>query len=102
MKQLFWIPALLVSLFSTACSTDHKQVTSSDNGVSLAKDEENEERISLNQVPPAVKQAALAAVPGIVFSSAERETEDGVLKYSLEGKVGATKVEVEVSSDGKV
>jgi hypothetical protein len=53
-------------------------------------------------VPESVKQAARAAVPGIVFVSAEKELENGAVVYSLEGTAGGRQHEVEVSADGKV
>ena len=59
--------------------------------------------MALDQVPEAVKKAALAAVPGLVLKSAEKETEDGTLQYCLEGTAGGEAVEVEVrASDAKV
>lgn len=65
-------------------------------------DEDDEEEIPLSDVPEAVMNAAKAAVPGIVFEEAEREVEDGVTVYSLEGEAGGVEYEVEVTADGKV
>ena len=66
-------------------------------------DDESDEAVALDQVPAAIKQAAQAAVPGLVLKSAEKETEDGSVVYSLEGTAGGEAVEVEVrASDAKV
>ncbi|MBM3976870.1 MAG: hypothetical protein FJ299_07765 [Planctomycetes bacterium] len=65
-------------------------------------DDEADERIALDQVPQAVIDAALAAVPGLVLSGAEKELEAGQVVYSLEGKVGGATYEVEVGADGRV
>ena len=64
--------------------------------------DEGEVEVPLDQVPEAVKAAALAAMPGIVFSEAEREMENGVLVYELKGTVDGKEYEIEVSADGKV
>lgn len=65
-------------------------------------DDEFEEEIPLGEVPDLVLDAAKAAVPGIVFEEAEREVEDGVTVYSLEGEAGGVEYEVEVTADGAV
>ena len=58
--------------------------------------------VALDAVPQIVKDAALAAVPGLVLEEAESEVEKGVLVYELEGKVGRVEYEIEVTADGKV
>ena len=63
---------------------------------------DGEEEISLDEVPPHVLQAALAAVPGLVIEEAELETEQGVTVYCLEGNAGGETAEVEVTPDGRV
>jgi hypothetical protein len=66
-------------------------------------DDENEVAVALDQVPAAIKAAALAAVPGFVLKSAEKETEEGSLHYCLEGTAGGEAVEIEVrASDANV
>jgi len=62
-------------------------------------DDENEVEVALDQVPAALKAAALAAVPGLVLTGAEKETEEGTLVYCLEGMDGDEAVEVEVRAD---
>ena len=65
--------------------------------------DDNEVAVALDQVPEAVKKAALAAVPGFVLVSAEKETEEGELRYCLEGTANGESVEVEVNAaDSKV
>ncbi len=61
-----------------------------------------DEKVALDAVPQQVKDAALAAVPGLVLEKAEREVEKGVLVYDLEGKAGGIRYEVEVTAAGKV
>ena len=60
-----------------------------------------DEEVSLDAVPQHIKDAALAAVPGLVLESAEREVEKGVLIYDLEGKAGGVRYEVEVTASGR-
>jgi len=61
-----------------------------------------EKSIPLSEVPAAARDAATAAVEGIVLTEAEVEKEDGQLVYELEGKVGEKEYEIEVTADGKV
>jgi len=58
--------------------------------------------VPLKQVPADVVRAAEKAVPGIVLTRAEREVEDGVVVYDLEGTAQGTPYEVEVTAQGKV
>jgi len=71
-------------------------------GKEKEEEEENETEVSLDEVPDAVKSAALAAVKGLQLTKAEKETEDGALVYELEGTAGGEEYEVKVSTDGKV
>jgi hypothetical protein len=66
------------------------------------EDEGEEVEISLAEVPQAAKDAALAAVPGLVLEEAARETEDGATIYCLEGEAGGVEYELEVTADGRV
>ena len=67
-----------------------------------AKPREHEESVPLSDVPTKVKEAAQAAVKGIVFTEAEIEHEDGRVVHELEGEADGKKYEVEVTPDGKV
>jgi uncharacterized membrane protein YkoI len=106
-----WISGVVLGCLAVGCgSVQDRSVKAQASGPAHAMvddddegDDESEEAVALSQVPEAIKQAALAAVPGLVLSSAEKETEDGTLLYSLEGSAGGETVEVEVrASDSKV
>jgi len=64
--------------------------------------EKTEVAIPLDQVPEAVKAAAVAAVKGLVLEKAEKETKNGVVTYDVEGTANGKKMEVKVSAEGKV
>jgi len=66
------------------------------------EEDEDEEEIPLSEVPQVVKDAAAAAVPGIVLEEASRETEDERVIYELEGEANGTEYEIEVTEDGEV
>ncbi len=105
MKNLTWISGVFLSLSLIGChSADRHFSTASDASPNaVAQDDDGgEEEIALDHVPAAVKQAAVAAVPGLVLREAEKEIEGGVTVYALEGRVGSDEYEVEVSSDGRV
>ena len=61
-----------------------------------------EQAISLDQVPATVIQAAENALPGIRFTEAEIELEDGIDVYELEGERDGKQYEIEVTADGKI
>lgn len=65
-------------------------------------DDDVSEEIPLSDVPQHVKDAAIAAVPGLVLEEAEREHENGALVYEVEGKADGIEYEVEVNEDGTV
>jgi uncharacterized membrane protein YkoI len=65
-------------------------------------EEDGDVNLALSDVPDSVKQAALAAVPGLVLTFAERETEDGGVVYSLAGTANGKSYEVEVNEAGQV
>jgi hypothetical protein len=67
-----------------------------------AAKEDADEKVALDAVPQNVKDAAVAAVPGLVLESAEREVEKGIVVYDLEGKAAGLRYEVEVTAAGKV
>ncbi len=65
--------------------------------------EETEEEIALDKVPKVVLDAAAKRLPGFTAKEAERETEDGVVVYELEGVASDGKeYEIEISAAGKV
>jgi uncharacterized membrane protein YkoI len=68
----------------------------------LAGSEEGEVQLALADVPEAVRAAALAAVPGLQLTSAERETEDGELVYCLEGTANGEAIDIDVAPDGTI
>lgn len=65
-------------------------------------DDGQDQEIPLSEVPDVVREAALAAVPGLVLDEAEKEVEDGALLYSLEGTADGQRYCVEVTPTGKV
>lgn len=58
--------------------------------------------IDLDAVPANVIQAATDALPGIELSAAEYEEEDGMMIYELEGMLGDTLYEIEITPEGEV
>jgi len=97
----------LAGCSSSKKASDEPDVAGAPAGVPVAAAaraaaEEEEVDVPLDQVPQNIKDAALAAVPGIVFTSAERETENGVVTYDLEGSLNGVAHEVEVTAAGVV
>ena len=68
-----------------------------------APDEDDEPgETALEQVPANVKEAAEAAVNGVVLTEAEKETEGGQVFYALEGSVKGIRCEFKITEDGEV
>ena len=112
MKNTHWIllgsGLLLAACSGTGGASVNASIASAEQPRAQAADADDEDgddgevRVALSDVPDSVKQAALAAVPGLVLTGAERETEDGQVVYSLEGTVNGAPYEVEVSAAGTV
>ena len=72
-------------------------------GAETRMHEDDEVSIPLHQVPAVVLGAAERAVPGIVVESVEREVENGVTVYDVEGEsADGTEYEIEVTAAGEV
>lgn len=68
-----------------------------------APDEDDEPgETALEQVPANVKEAAEAAVNGVVLTKAVKETEGGQVFYELNGSVEGIRCEFKISEDGEV
>jgi hypothetical protein len=98
MKRIQWTVILSSVLSVAACREKQESQSTGTPAASGA----TEEDVALSDVPEALKQAALAAVPGLVLEEAEKETEDGQVVYSLSGMAGGEEVEVELTSSGEV
>jgi uncharacterized membrane protein YkoI len=116
MKRTFLLLGLLLGLPVVGCHqlSAEDDATTSDHAAAMSQDDDDddaddgedvdddESAVGLDQVPETVKAAALAAVPGLVLSSAETENEHGSLVYCLHGSVDGREYEVEVSASGEV
>lgn len=65
-------------------------------------DDADDVDVALSALPSAVKTTALGAVAGIVLEKAEKETEDGPVVYSIEGKANGKSYCIEVAEDGSL
>lgn len=121
MTNHFWRHGAYVTLLLAGCAqspphgarttsvgdTKSPHATANAHDLDDEEDEDGDESakgvdVPLASVPDAVKAAAVGAVPGLVLTSAEKETEDGAVVYTLEGEVNGVEYEVEVSADGQV
>lgn len=80
---------LTAAIALTGCATSTEEI-------------ENEMDIELTAVPAEVMAAALDALPGIEFTEAEYEEEDGLMVYELEGVLGDAIYEIEITPEGEV
>jgi uncharacterized membrane protein YkoI len=65
-------------------------------------EDEFEEDVALDDLPQLVRDAVLAAVPGLQLTSAEIEIEAGKTAYCVHGTLDGESMEVEVAPDGTV
>jgi len=63
---------------------------------------EEEQDVSLSDIPQAVLNAAMVAVPGIVLTEAEVESTEKGEVYELEGEAGGKEYEIHIAADGTV
>jgi hypothetical protein len=90
-------------LLATGCESNQEAArTDTDDAHRVAEPEKAEMVIPLDTVPATVMKAGEKAVPGIVFTRVEREYEDGVWVYDMEGTAKGVAYEIEVTADGKV
>ena len=101
MTHTSWAVLATALLMAAGCSSESAASPQALNAAAQAK-QDKDEKLALDAVPQHVKDAALAAVPGLVLSGAEREVEKGVVVYDLEGKAAGVAYEVEVTAEGKV
>ncbi len=59
-----------------------------------------EEAVTLDQVPEAVKATILTEAGGATLTEIERETEDGAVVYEAEFEKDGKKMEITVAEDG--
>ena len=64
--------------------------------------EENEEKVSIDQLPAAVKATILMEAKGGTIKEIERELEDGKIVYEAEVVIDGKEVEVLVTPTGEV
>ena len=64
--------------------------------------EGQEERVTLEQVPPAVKATILQESAGGEITAIERETKDGQTIYEAEVKLNGKEIDITVAADGYV
>lgn len=102
MRKLLCFLALGM-LIAVGCETNQEAArTDTGDAQRAAEPEKAEMVIPLETVPATVMKAGENAVPGIVITRVEREYEDGVWVYDMEGTAKGVAYEIEVTADGKV
>jgi len=71
-------------------------------GTKVEEEDEEEDELSLEQVPDAAREAILRAAKGAKIEEVERETENGLTLYEAEWRINGRKCAVEVTADGTV
>ena len=66
------------------------------------KDEKDEQKVSIDQVPPVVKATILSQAGSGTVEEIEQETKDGKTVYGADLVIDGKKFEIKVSSDGKL
>ncbi|MBN1345496.1 MAG: PepSY-like domain-containing protein [Phycisphaerae bacterium] len=69
-------------------------------GITVLAKDADEEKVSLDQVPPAVKATILKEAQGGTIQEIERETKKGKTVYEAEVMIGGKEVEIKVAPDG--
>ncbi len=100
-----WILGAFLLLFAAGCCCP--DAAAPEPGCGLIVEDHNEVdddevAIAVDQLPAAVRAAALAAVPGLVIEEAARETQNGITIYDVEGEAHGKEFELEITDAGKV
>ena len=66
------------------------------------EDDDNEQSLTFEELPESIADIVLALFPNLVPDEVEREEEDGVVVYEVEGFNGADEVSVEIAESGEV
>jgi uncharacterized membrane protein YkoI len=64
--------------------------------------DEQEVKVSIDQVPPAVRETLLRESGGAAIKTVDMETDDGKTTYEADAKIGGENWEIKVSPDGKL
>lgn len=97
MKRTLYFALLLALTFTFGCACSKESKCKAD------KDKEEGKEIPISQVPQAAMDAVQHAAPGIDFTEAEVEEENGQTVYTVEGKASSGKEwKIEVTADGKI
>jgi hypothetical protein len=62
--------------------------------------EENEVKVSIEQVPPAVRATLQQQAPGI--TTVDKESDNGKVVYEADAMIGGQNYEIKVAEDGKL
>ncbi|MBE3133791.1 MAG: hypothetical protein IMZ55_09970 [Acidobacteria bacterium] len=63
---------------------------------------ETEKKVTIDQVPAAVKDTIVKEAGGNTITEIEEETKDGVTTYEAEWKADGKEIEIKVAADGKL
>lgn len=64
--------------------------------------EENEVKMTIDQVPPQVKATLIKEAEGGKINAVDKETADGKVIYEVDVMIGGKNWEIKVSEDGKL
>jgi len=88
MKPHSMLIALVAGLMLVGCA--HKEV------------EENEVKMTLDQVPPAVRDALKREAQGAPITAVDKEDHNGKTIYETDVTINGKNIEIKVDPDGKV
>lgn len=89
-----WSTALIALLALALCCTLA--------AVSFAEKDDQDQKLTIEQLPPAVRATLEAQAQGNPIEDIEKETEDGVTFYSADIIQGDKKIGVEIAEDGSL
>jgi uncharacterized membrane protein YkoI len=78
-------------LLATAVAADEKKT-----------EKKEEEKLTLDKLPPKVQEVIKARFPGAEFTSITKETEGGKVVYDIEMKFKGKKAEMDIREDGSI
>jgi len=93
MKKMGWTLGVMVGLAVGGAGCNHERGE---------KEEGNEVKMSIDQVPATVKAALMREAPGATITTVDKEEDKGRVIYEADVMIGGKNWEIKVDADGKV
>jgi uncharacterized membrane protein YkoI len=93
MKKIGWTLGVMLGLAVCGVGCNHQHGE---------KEEGNEVKMSIDQVPAPVRATLMREAPGATITTVDKEEDKGKVIYEADAMIGGKNWEIKVDADGKV